>query len=79
MVALDEKGRPSFERLQSRMHLASPAQVKRRSRELPVTYIAFDLLWLEGRSTLSLPYADRRRLLAGLELECPRWRTPAYR
>ena len=79
VVALDAKGRPSFERLQSRMHLASEAQVRRRARELPVTYIAFDLLWLEGRSTMSLPYADRRRLLDGLELEGPRWRTPAYR
>ncbi len=65
VVALDAQGRPSFERLQSRMHLASDAQVRRRARELPVTYIAFDLLWLEGRSALSLPYADRRRLLAG--------------
>ena len=79
VVALDAQGRPSFERLQSRMHLASDAQVRRRARELPVTYIAFDLLWLEGRSALSLPYADRRRLLAGLELEGPHWRTPAYR
>ena len=79
VVALDEQGRPSFERLQSRMHLASAAQVKRRAREVPVTYMAFDLLWLEGRSALSLPYADRRRLLAGLELEGAHWRTPAYR
>jgi bifunctional non-homologous end joining protein LigD len=79
VVALDAQGRPSFERLQSRMHLASEAQVRRRARELPVTYIAFDLLWLEGRSALSLPYADRRRLLEGLELEGPHWRTPAYR
>ncbi len=79
VVALDEHGRPSFELLQSRMHLASAAQVKRRSREVPVTYMAFDLLWLEGRSALSLPYADRRRLLAGLELEGAHWRTPAYR
>ena len=79
VVALDAQGRPSFERLQSRMHLASEAQVRRRSRELPVTYMAFDLLWLEGRSAMSLPYADRRRLLAGLELDGPHWRTPAYR
>lgn len=79
VVALDAQGRPSFERLQSRMHLASPTQVKRRAREVPVTYMAFDLLWLEGRSATSLPYADRRRLLESLELEGPSWRAPAYR
>jgi bifunctional non-homologous end joining protein LigD len=79
VVAFDAQGRPSFELLQSRMHLASDAQVKRRMRQVPVAYVAFDLLWLEGHSTMGLPYADRRRLLAGLELEGPSWRAPAHR
>ncbi len=79
VVAFDSEGKPSFELLQARMHLASDAQVKRRMRDVPVSYVAFDLLWLEGHSTLSLPYRDRRRLLDGLELEGPSWRTPAYR
>jgi len=78
VVAFDEQGRPSFERLQARMHLASDAAVKRRMRDTPVTYVAFDLLYLDGHSTLSLPYEDRRELLERLELEGPAWRTPAY-
>jgi bifunctional non-homologous end joining protein LigD len=79
VVAFDPEGRPSFERLQSRMHLSTDARVQRRMRDIPVTYVAFDLLWLEGRSTLGLPYRDRRRLLESLELQGPSWRTPAYR
>ncbi|MDQ3587899.1 MAG: non-homologous end-joining DNA ligase [Actinomycetota bacterium] len=79
VVAFDSDGRPSFQGLQSRMHLASDSAVKRRMREVPVTYVIFDLLWLDGRSTLSLSYEDRRRLLESLELEGPAWRTPAYR
>ena len=43
---------------------ASDSAVRRRMRDVPVTYVAFDLLWLEGHSTLALPYRDRRRLLA---------------
>jgi bifunctional non-homologous end joining protein LigD len=78
IVAFDEQGRPSFERLQSRMHLASDAAVRRRMRDTPVTYVAFDLLYLNGHSTLSLPYEDRRELLERIELEGPAWRTPAY-
>jgi bifunctional non-homologous end joining protein LigD len=78
VVAFDEQGRPSFERLQSRMHLASDAAVKRRMRDTPVTYVAFDLLYLDGHSTLSLSYEDRRELLERLELEGPAWRAPAY-
>ena len=78
-VAFDPEGRPSFERLQSRMHLASDAAVRLRLREIPVTYVIFDLLWLEGHSTLTLPYRDRRKLLIELDLNGPSWRTPAHR
>jgi bifunctional non-homologous end joining protein LigD len=78
VVAFDEQGRPSFERLQSRMHLASDAAVRRRMRDIPVTYVAFDLLYLDGHSTLALTYEQRRELLEALELEGPAWRVPAY-
>jgi len=42
--------------------------VARLAKESPVSFLAFDLLYLEGHSTLSLPYDDRRRLLEALEL-----------
>ena len=78
VVALDEQGRPSFELMQQRMHLASESAVRRRMRDLPVTYVIFDLLYLDGHYTLPLPYEERRALLERLELEGPSWRTPAY-
>jgi bifunctional non-homologous end joining protein LigD len=78
VVAFDDEGRPSFERLQSRMNLASDSAVRRRMKDTPVTYVIFDLLYLDGHSTLPLSYEDRRRLLEALELEGPAWRTPAY-
>ena len=78
VVAFDVDGRPSFERLQARMHLASDSAVRRRMKDIPVTYVAFDLLWLEGHSTFALSYEERRTLLDQLELDGPSWRTPAY-
>jgi bifunctional non-homologous end joining protein LigD len=78
IVAFDEQGKPSFERLQSRMHLASDSAVRRRMRDIPVTYVAFDLLYLDGRSTLPLRYEQRREVLEALELQGPAWRVPAY-
>jgi bifunctional non-homologous end joining protein LigD len=78
IVAFDDQGRPSFERLQTRMHLASDSAVRRRMRDTPVSYIVFDLLYLDGHSTLPLPYEQRRELLEALGLEGPAWRTPAY-
>jgi bifunctional non-homologous end joining protein LigD len=75
VVALDEKGRPDFERLQKRMHRA--AGRGRRAGDPAVTYMIFDLLYLDGHSTMGLPYSERRRLLEGLGLSGPAWRTPA--
>ena len=77
IVALEPDGRPSFERLQRRMHLASEAAIRRAAQEIPVTYVIFDVLHLEGRPTMDLPYDERRKLLEGLGLEGPHWRTPA--
>jgi bifunctional non-homologous end joining protein LigD len=76
LVAFDADGRPSFERLQRRMH-ASETAARRLAPRVPVTYVAFDILHLDGRSTLGLPYRERRALLDGLELDGPHWRAPA--
>jgi bifunctional non-homologous end joining protein LigD len=78
IVAFDEEGRPSFERLQSRIHLASESQIRRRMATTPVTYLIFDLLYLEGRSLIDLPYTKRREQLDRLGLDGASWQTPAY-
>ncbi len=78
VVAFDDDGRPSFERLQSRMNLASESAVRRRMADCPVTYLIFDLLYLDGRSLIDLPYAERRERLEALELEGPSWQTPSH-
>jgi bifunctional non-homologous end joining protein LigD len=52
--------------------------VRRRMRDIPVTYVIFDLLYLNGHTTTALPYSERRRLLRELELQGPYWRTPAH-
>src|SRR3954453_19533322 len=78
LVAFDERGRPSFERLQQRIHQTSESVVRRRMRSHPVTYVIFDLLYLEGHDLTAEPYSRRRELLEGLELAGESWQTPAY-
>ncbi|MGH9033869.1 MAG: non-homologous end-joining DNA ligase, partial [Acidimicrobiia bacterium] len=70
--------RPSFERLQRRMHVTAESTIRRLAREVPVVFLAFDLLWLDGHSTLELPYTDRRRLLEQLGVDGVSWQTPPY-
>jgi bifunctional non-homologous end joining protein LigD len=78
IVALDAAGRPSFEALQPRMHLRGEAAVRRRAQATPVTYLIFDLLWLDGHSLTGLPYTERRERLAALKLEGERWCVPEF-
>jgi bifunctional non-homologous end joining protein LigD len=78
IVAFDKDGRPDFGLLQRRMHLASESAVRRLAREAPVSYVIFDLLWLDGHSLFKLPYQERRARLAELDLNGERWRTPEH-
>ena len=76
VVATDANGRISFGALQPRMHVARPG--KTLLTQVPVTYLAFDVLHLDGASLLGTPYVERRKLLAGLGLRGPHWSTPPY-
>lgn len=58
-----EGGTPSFQLLQRRMHVRDPAQVERLVRQIPVTFFAFDLLYLDERDLTSVSYSERRERL----------------
>jgi bifunctional non-homologous end joining protein LigD len=76
LVALDESGVPSFERLQPRMQAHGRAAVEKGMATQPVVLMVFDVLWLAGHSTCDLPYRERRELLERLALTGPFWQTP---
>jgi len=78
IVAFDEGGRPSFSALQQRMQVASRAQARRLMNDTPVTYVIFDLLWLDGHSLMGLPYGERRGRLTALKLTGESWQTPEH-
>ena len=77
IVAFDEAGKPSFERLQRRMHVTAPTSIRRLAASTPVVYAIFDLLYLDGHSLMERPYGERREALEELELGGPAWRVPA--
>jgi bifunctional non-homologous end joining protein LigD len=79
IVAFGPDGKPSFQVLQSRMHVVSDAAQRRLAAQHPVAYVIFDVLFLDGHSLMDLPYERRREALAALELSGPNWQTPAHR
>jgi bifunctional non-homologous end joining protein LigD len=66
VVALDESGRPSFQRLQQRAKLSRALDIRRAAVENPVTFFAFDLLAAEDFDLRSLPLTTRKELLRKL-------------
>ena len=70
--------RPDFQLMQRRIHVDGERDIRRLATELPVVFVIFDLLWLDGHSTMTLPYSERRRLLLGLALSGPAWQTPPH-
>ncbi len=54
-----------FDALQQRLHPAA-SRVARLARETPASFVAFDLLAAGGRSTMTLPQAERRARLERL-------------
>jgi bifunctional non-homologous end joining protein LigD len=67
LVAFGCDGLPSFPAVCQR--------VLHNDRTIRLSYMVFDMLELEGKSTTRLPWSERRRLLEELDLNGPSWFT----
>jgi bifunctional non-homologous end joining protein LigD len=70
IVAFDESGRPSFERLQQRMNLGSARLVEEARTAVPIRFAVFDVLH-DGGPVLEEPWGERRERLAEIKLAAP--------
>ncbi len=76
IIAFGDDGRPSFERLQRRMHVTGRGAVAGLAVEIPVVYAIFDLLQIDREPLMALGYEERRARLEQLDLSAPAWRVP---
>lgn len=80
VIALNDQGLPDFGVLQDRMHVRKATTAEAKARALPATFMAFDLLRLDGRDLTRLPLSQRRALLEGLVADgvvAGAWQIPA--
>ena len=68
-------GRPDPTGLSRRQAARGDAAVRRLAGRSPATFLAADVVWLEGHDTTALPYRQRRRLLERIDLSGPSWHT----
>jgi len=65
------QGRPDFGRMQQREQVVSPLKIELLSRQLPATYIVFDLLFLNDVPRVDAPLTERKELLQGILTASP--------
>lgn len=75
IVALGS-GVPSFSDLADRMHVRDAVKAARLAQRNPVTFLAFDLLRLDGEDLTGRPLAERREALLALGLDDVAWQVP---
>lgn len=78
LVAFGRDGRTSFARIRQRWAPTDRRKAEQLSRTAPATLVLFDLLALDGRSLMSLPYEERRRELGQLKLADRHWLVTDY-
>jgi bifunctional non-homologous end joining protein LigD len=66
-------GRPSFERLQQRMHVRGTGDLNRLVKDVPVTYVVFDVLRRYGVDLTGRPFTERRATLERFVADFPGW------
>ena len=77
IVPVDEGGTPRFDRygIARRLRIGSDSGARNAAKTAPMVFMAFDLIWMEGRSLAGLPWEVRRRQLDDLRLDGPGWQT----
>jgi bifunctional non-homologous end joining protein LigD len=78
LVALDRNEQPAPGEPPDRSDLETDSALRRAARDHPVAVMLFDILYRDGRTTMGLPYTERRQLLEELKLSGANWQTPAY-
>jgi bifunctional non-homologous end joining protein LigD len=71
VVVLGENGTPNFGSLQVRFGVDDPKRVSMLAKTTPVTYVAFDLLHIDGQDVITNPLVERKKLLKSIVKEGP--------
>lgn len=65
-------GKPNFFEIQRRSLTSNEFKIRLRSSKYPATYIAFDILYLKDKELISMPLAERKKLLESIIEESER-------
>ena len=58
-----KNGAPDFEEMQKRTMMSAPVKIKLASERLPVSFVAYDILYYKDKEVMGLPLIERKNLL----------------
>lgn len=65
-IVVFHEGKPDFYKLAEREHVDSSLRAELLAKEMPATYIVFDILHLDGKDLVDLPLMERKQILASV-------------
>lgn len=68
-IVVLREGKSDFRSLQTREHVGEELRIELLSRVMPVTFMAFDLLYLDGKPLVDSPLVERKVELQGIVRE----------
>jgi bifunctional non-homologous end joining protein LigD len=71
-IIVTREGKPDFRMLQTREHVGDELRIELLSQMMPATFMAFDLIYLDGKPLVDLPLTERRAKLEEIVTESPR-------
>ncbi|MHC1623007.1 MAG: non-homologous end-joining DNA ligase [Candidatus Methanospirareceae archaeon] len=63
LCIFEDAFKTDFQKMQVRAHLEDRLRIRLLSRQMPVTYVAFDILSLDGESLVNSPLLKRKEIL----------------
>lgn len=72
------KGKPDFYQLQKRTLATNPFRIKLAASRSPAAFVAYDILYLDGKQLTELPLLERKELLTKTVTECQQFSVSRY-
>lgn len=66
-----ENGVPSFQKLQQRMHVRDERRIEQMANQIPVVYMAFDIIYIDRVDLTDRPFDERREILEEVLVPSP--------
>ena len=77
-IVVIKDGKPNFFEMQRRALMSDKVKISLAAARLPVSFIAYDILYAGGERITHLPLMERKRILADVVKECDRLAISRY-